>query len=75
MVCKDIADWPDKSLMSRSDKDTRRGDIGLFLTDCSELLVCWVERRSNIVGKKDCVGYQMAETDMITNLHTLDFVA
>ncbi|TCD60312.1 hypothetical protein EIP91_010361 [Steccherinum ochraceum] len=31
LECKDIADWPDKSLMNLPDKDSRRADIGLFM--------------------------------------------
>lgn len=31
LECKDIADWPDKSLMNLPTQDSRRADIGLFL--------------------------------------------
>ncbi|TCD63746.1 hypothetical protein EIP91_004997 [Steccherinum ochraceum] len=30
LVCKDIADWPDKSLMNLNEKDSRRADLALY---------------------------------------------
>lgn len=56
MECRDIADWPDPSLMHLPEDDARRGDLAIFLTELmnGKFWTPWDDDTDNLLERTTC---------------------